>query len=332
MNLYGIPGFTAQPMEVLGFLSVDGGPRGIEMLQQFHRALTYLALFHYPLDSSGEISGSPDQTLIDTVHSYGLDALLVLSNFTGKQFNPYIMRTVLTYQDVRQNLLQNLTYLLDNHQLDGVNLDLENMFPEDRNLFSAFLGSLASTLHGRGKLVTISVPALLRDEPQAHWKGAFDYGAIGQVVDRVVLMTYEEHWPASEPGPIASIPWVTGVVNYATSKISPDKLYLGLPLYGYDWALDGSLGKSITYRLAMELLSRYGAQLEWDDVAQVPHFSYTDSQGMGHSVWFENVRSVAAKVNLARQFGLKGLAIWEMKLTFPEFWQYIVNNIQVVKP
>ncbi len=329
MNLFGVP--DSQGMEVLAFLSVDGEEKGLELFRRFYRGLTYLALFHYPVDAKGEISGTIDKTIVDQAHSFGVKVLLVLSNFVGKQFNPFIMRNIFLHRDIQDNLLQNLTTMLQQNQLDGVNLDLENMFAEDRALFSAFISRLAGALRAAGKVVTLSVPAKLQDDPQAHWRGAFDYRTLGQAVDRVVLMTYEEHWAASTPGPVASTPWVNGVLNYATSQIIPAKLYLGLPMYGYDWPMDNGTGKTVTHSRALHLASRYNARIVWDDVMQAPHFTYTDEQGTVHRVWFEHVASAQAKIALARQYGLRGLAVWEMKLTFPEFWQYIINNVPVAK-
>ncbi|MDA8443408.1 MAG: glycosyl hydrolase family 18 protein [Peptococcaceae bacterium] len=319
-------------MEVLSFLSVPGSKRGLSMFQTYHQGLTYVALFHYAVDANGQINGLPDQSLINQAHAYGVGVLLVLSNFVGTQFNPYIMRTILRYEDVQERLLGNLLTLLQTYNLDGVNLDLENMFAADRTLFSKFVTKLAGRVRRLGKLVTISVPAKLQDEPEAHWRGAFDYAAISQAVDRVVLMTYEEHWAASQPGPVASIPWVNGVLVYATGKINPAKLLLGIPLYGYDWPLNQTPGKSVTYTQAGMLAAQYGAKIQWDGVMQSPHFTYTDTQGTVHHVWYENVSSVQAKVALGQRYGISGIAVWDMKLSFPQFWQYIIGNIVVIKP
>lgn len=329
MNISG-QGLTTQAMEVLSFLSVDGANKGLTMFRQFSRNITYLALFHYPINSRGEISGVPDQALIDMAHTDRVAVLVVLSNFVGTQFNPFVIRTVMQHQEIQERFFTNVITMLNQYQLDGVNLDFENMFPEDRQIFSRFIGRLSAALQAQGKLVTISVPAKLQDDPQAHWRGAFDYAAIGRVVDRVALMTYEEHWAASEPGPVASTPWVNGVLNYAATLISPTKLYVGLPMYGYDWPIDQGQGKTVTYTRAMQLANQHGAAIEWDDVMQAPHFTYVE-RGITHRVWFENVASVDAKVALARQYGVRGLAVWEMKLTFPEFWRYIATNVSVVK-
>lgn len=327
MNSFGAPG--AQAMEVLAFLTVEGAQRGLIMLRRYYRALTYLAPFHYHINAKGDIMGGPARSLVEEIHGYGINVLPVVSNFVGTQFNPFIIRNIITHRDAQANLINNLISMLERSNTDGVNLDLENMFPEDRALFTAFVTRLSNALRARGKLVTISVPAMTKDEPEAQWKGAFDYRAIGRVVDRVVLMTYEEHWPASDPGPVASSPWVNGVLTYATSQINPAKIHLGLPMYGYDWPLDQGKGKSVTYTRAMNLAARYKAQIQWDRVMQAPHFTYTDDKGIEHRVWFENVASVQAKVALARQFRVRGLAIWEMKLTFADFWQYIMTNVPV---
>ena len=330
VNMGQQPGGANQAMEILAYMSVEGAEESLDMVRRYNRVLTYLALFQFPINAAGEIKGTPDQGMIDLAHRYGIKVLLVMSNFVGKQFNPFIIRNVITHRDVERRLTLNLSNMLDKYNLDGVNLDLENMFPEDKDLFSAFVARLSSNIRARGKLVSIAVPAMVKDEPTAQWKGAFDYTAVGRAVDRVVLMTYEEHWAGSNPGPIASTPWVNGVLKYATDRINPAKLLLGLPLYGYDWPIDNGKAQTVTYSKAMNLAEKYGARIEWDNVMQAPHFTYTEDSTV-HRVWFENAASVRAKVNLARQYGIKGLAVWELKLAFPEFWQYLLSNVPVAK-
>ena len=318
--------------EVLGFLSVNQSDQGLRMFQTYHAGLTYLALFQFPLDANGNITGRPDPKLIEQAHDYGVGILLVLSNFSGSQFNPFIMHNILVQANVQTNLLSNLVALLVTYNLDGVNLDLENMFAADRNLFSVFVAKLAKVLRQLGKLVTVSVPAKLQDDLQAAWRGAFDYAALGNVVDRVVLMTYEEHWAASEPGPVASTPWVNGVLAYATALIDPSKLLLGLPLYGYDWPLGQARGNTVTHTQALGLANRTGATINWDTVMQSPYFNYRDAQGRQHEVWFENVQSVQTKIELGQSYHIAGFAVWAMQLSFPQFWQYIFNNLRIVSP
>lgn len=173
-------------------------------------------------------------------------------------------------------------------------------------------------------LVSIDVPAKTADEPQDPWKGSFDFKTIGRAVDEVIIMTYEEHWADSEPGSVASLPWVAQVLDYAIANIPRERIFMGIPLYGYDWPVGGK-GKVIGYQRANELARRYGAPLQWDAKQRSTYFHY-ETRGVRHTVYFEDLRSLREKLQLAKQKGIRGVAIWEMNLSYPRFWEVLQAN------
>jgi len=198
---------------------------------------------------------------------------------------------------------------------------LEKAAPADRPLFSRLIQSWSRMFKQANFIVSIDVPAKTSDDPQDAWRGAFDYKPIGQAVDEVILMTYEEHWSESEPGSVASIPWVTQVLDYAIANIPREKIYMGIPLYGYDWP-EGGTGKVIGFQRATELARRHGAPLQWDARQHSTYFRY-ETRGVRHTVYFEDPRSLRDKLELATQKGIRGIALWEMNLSYPRFWEVL---------
>ena len=133
---------------------------------------------------------------------------------------------------------------------------------------------------------------------------------------------------------VAPLPNVRRVVEYALTEIPAEKLWLGIPNYGYDWRLpfvQGTKATSISTRYAVSLAQQYGAEISFDVNAQTPWFRYTDRDGVGHEVWFEDARSIQAKLNLISEYGLSGAGYWNMMRPFPQNWP-LLNSLYRILP
>lgn len=123
---------------------------------------------------------------------------------------------------------------------------------------------------------------------------------------------------------VAPINKVRAVLDYAVTEIPRDKIFMGIPNYGYDWTLPFVKGESKARSLgnveAVELAARYGAEILFDFSAQSPYFNYTDEEGREHVVWFEDARSIDAKLRLIAEYGLTGAAWWNIMKFFPQNW------------
>ena len=103
-------------------------------------------------------------------------------------------------------------------------------------------------------------------------------------------------------------------------------LYLW-PTYGYDWPLPFVQGEtraqSISPQAALARARRYGAAIQYDETAQAPWFRYTDGDGVVHEVWFEDARSIRAKLALIPEYGLRGVGYWNLMRDFPQNWRVL---------
>jgi len=126
---------------------------------------------------------------------------------------------------------------------------------------------------------------------------------------------------------VAPIPNVRQVVEYALTEIPADKIWLGVPNYGYDWPLPFVRGStkatSISSQRAVALARQYGAAIEYDERAQSPWFRYTDENGVVHEVWFEDARSIRSKLALIPEYGLVGAGYWNLMRPFPQNWRVL---------
>lgn len=132
---------------------------------------------------------------------------------------------------------------------------------------------------------------------------------------------------------VAPINKVREVVAYASTRISPSKMLLGIPTYGYDWTLPFERGNpgapSISPVQALNLALRHRAEIQFDQTAMAPWFRYTDENGRLHEVWFEDARSILAKFDLITEFGLRGIGYWNAMRQFPQNWVLLNALYQV---
>lgn len=314
-------------LNIFGFYNgLTEQERAYPYFQRYGQLLDEIAFFQIPIQANGELLGHPSRKLINEAHQHGNKALVVITNLTaGEQFSTSLLTRLVRDPAFSTRVYQNIRNLLNQYRLDGVNFDLEKAAAQDRNLYTQLIYNWTMRLKQDNYRVTMDVPAKTGEDSTDIWKGAFDYRALGQIVDEIVLMTYEEHWPGSPPGSVASLPWVNQVLDYALTTIPAQKINMGVPLYGYDW-VQGNGAKVISYRRATALASRHGAPLRWDAQQHSTFFNY-ESGGKRHTVYFEDLRSLKEKLDLAIRRGIKGVALWEMNLSYVDLW----NALQIYK-
>ena len=114
---------------------------------------------------------------------------------------------------------------------------------------------------------------------------------------------------------VAPLPNVRQVVEYALTEIPASKIWLGVPLYGYDWPLP--------FVQAVSRAVRHGVDIQYSEQAQAPWYRYTDGYGITHEVWFEDARSIQAKLALIPEYGLYGVGYWNLMRPFPQNWRVL---------
>ncbi|WP_207126256.1 glycosyl hydrolase family 18 protein [Actinocatenispora comari] len=208
----------------------------------------------------------------------------------------------------RARHVRSLVALAEAPHVAGIDLDYEDLRAGDRAAFTALVRQVAAALHARDRTLSVDLFAKDTDAGYAPRNVAQDYRRLGRAVDQVRLMAYDYHWETSGPGPISPTPWVRRVLRYATATIGADKLVLGMSLSGYDWVGHRGTDRSVA-TLRRAATDRH-VPVRWDATAQAPWYSYRDARGRRHEVWFENDRSVDAKLALARSAHLAGVFFW----------------------
>lgn len=282
----------------------------------------------FSLDAKGNVIGQMEAaTLANTLEFAGnrqLKTLALISNYdkTTESFNGALAHELLCSAANRRRAVESVYKTAVNWGINGVNIDFEHVYPSDREYFSQFLRELSSRLRPAGIMLTAAIPAKTHDDPSLSWSGAFDYKAIGQAADRIMLMAYDQHYAGGVPGPIASISWVDRVLQFAVSQIPREKLVLGVAGYGYSWKAAGKAG-SVTYQKAIELAAK-GSGVRWDATHKAPFASYD-----GQEMWFENAASISHKLDLVNRYNIKGIALWRLGQEDPQMWQVVASKLSI---
>lgn len=268
-----------------------------------------------------------DQTLVAAAHA--ADVLVMPSihnvNFDDPglvvgMFDDPVRRTA----HVAALLEEVMTY-----NYDGIDVDYETLPPRARPGYSAFMQELSVALHAKGKLLTVAVHAKTTDDGGL---GAFqDWVLLGQICDRVRIMTYDYSWRGGAAGPIAPLAWVSSVTEYARSVIPPGKIQVGVPFYAYNWGQNDELAVSQTWLQVQALIDRTTATVDFRErdssgPIQEKWFQYRSGTQL-RTVWFADSSALASKLNMVERQDVGGIAIWRLGSEDPENWAVIRRQI-----
>lgn len=313
---------------VVGYYAEDyeGDTRSLRSMRQAADCLDRVVNFSLRLEPDGGVATESYPELAAEAEAAGIPVYGLLHNWIGDGFNQEVAVEVLSSPERRQRLADELLRVAAEHGLDGIDVDLEYLPAWLRESYTALIRELSERLKPAGLGLSVSVPAKVWDDRTSPWGGAFDYEALGQYADEIAVMAYDEHAPGLPAGPVASLGWVERVVQYATSKIEPSKILLGIPAYGYDWIAGTTIVRGLSAAGAIARAAERGAEILWDSEAQVPYYIYWEG-ATKRIVYFENGESARPKLDLVTKYGLRGIAIWRLGLEEPGLWAAVRERL-----
>ncbi len=287
------------------------------LLNQTMPFINVLIPFTYGFRPDGSLYSLDDDRLVNTAKRYGTAAWMHLSTYTeGERFDTQLATDLLASTGVQQLLETALKQTIAEKGYDGLDVDFEFIGKANAAPYAAFLGRLTQSLNADGYTVAAALaPKTSADQAGDLYEG-HDYALVAAAVNYVLLMTYEWGYTFGPPLAISPLPSVKRVIEYALTEMPADKILLGISNYGYDWTLpynpDDPVGApSLSTEEAVALALSTGAEIQYDEEAEAPHFNYY-RDGVRHEVWYEDVRSINARLQLIPQYGLRGCLYWNL--------------------
>jgi spore germination protein YaaH len=292
------------------FLLASTGSSFADFRDHYQRVGTlYPTYYDCDRSSPGRITGHDDPQVTGFAQARGV---AVLPRYNCQ--SPAALRAIMNTPATRQAVISGLVDLVHQHGYDGINLDFEAGAPSDRASLTSFTASLADALHAAGARLSMDVSPKVRDVPNHPRSTFFDYAALARSADTIVVMAWGTHWTTSAPGPLVDLPWLNQVAAYVRTIPGAERFVIGTAGYGFDWPAGGGSShpaKALAYDDIQALLAQTGAQPVRDPAHQEMHFTYTDTSGTGHDVWYRDATSITAALNVARGQGL-GFAFWRL--------------------
>ena len=286
------------------------------------------SFFSLERGSNGEIYDNAKDggaEYIEWAHNNNYQVWAMFSNNSLKDTTSQILNDY----EKREAMIENLMDLVEEYNLDGVNVDFENMNESDKDVYSRFLIELAPRLKKIGKTLSVDVTA---PDGSETWSLCFDRNTIANVADYIVFMAYDQYGTSSnKAGTTAGYNWVEANIKkfLGQEDVDPEKIILGIPLYMRLWEEedDGTAKPEVVNMRDMFDVLPENQVATWDEELKQYYVEY-EEDGKKYKMWVENEKSVGEKINLANQYNLAGIAFWEKdRETNDEFWTFVKEQL-----
>jgi spore germination protein len=310
------------------------GDQGVQIVRNVAPHLTYLSPFVYRIRADGSLQSIDDNAIVQAALSNYVVPMMVITNFSATELGSTLAHTILASIELQDSLLTNIINIMKNKDYRGLNIDFESVLPSDRELYNQFLRRTVTRLHKEGFFVSSSLAPKTSANQMGLLYEAHDYAAHGEILDFVILMTYEWGYRLGPPQAISPLNRIRAVLDYAVTVIPRNKIWMGFQLYARDWVLPhvhGQEAETFSMQEAIHRAVQYSVMIHYDPKSQSPFYRYTDNQGRTHEVWFEDARSAQAKFDLVKDYRLRGISYWELGYPFPQNWVLLEDNFKVRK-
>lgn len=282
------------------------------------------------LDSKGKLQdniGSAGEQYIKWAHNNNYKVWPMVQNAGDGMLN--VTSQIMNDYNKRQELIEDIVDYCVKYNLDGINIDFENMKQEDKNMYSRFIIELTPRIKEIGLVVSVDVTA---PDGSATWSMCFDRNVIGDVADYIVFMAYDEYGASSnKAGTTAGFDWVEISLKkfIETEAIDSDKIILAIPLYTRLWTVDsdGKIVKQSTVSMKnIDKVLPSEVNKKWDDNLKQYYTEYNEGS-YTKKMWIEDLTSLKEKISLIKTYNLGGVASWEKGMESDGFWNFLQKEI-----
>ncbi|WP_284037638.1 LysM peptidoglycan-binding domain-containing protein [Neobacillus sp. 114] len=305
------------------------------MVNQTASSVNTVSPSYFDINANGtlKLTYSLDPAFISAMHLQGIRVVPFLSNHWDRNLG----RAMLANKELAA---QQIADAVARFNLDGVNVDIENVTEVDRANYTEFVRLLREKIPA-WKEVSVAVAANPNGWTTG-WHGSYDYNRLAKYADYIMIMSYDESYPGGEAGPVASLPWVERSIQYALNQnVASNKILLGIAQYGRYWIQGQTYGGfGISNWQVEQLIKQYNGTVVFDEVSKTPKAIITIRDGdpkpvVGgttltagtYSIWYENEESIRQKLLLISKYNLLGVGNWSIGQENKEVWNSYATTL-----
>jgi spore germination protein YaaH len=276
-------------------------------------------------DDTGTIHSKANAAYVQDAHAHGIKVWALFDN----GFDTDRTKAALSTFGTRQTMLANLLAYVKASGTDGVNFDFENVFESDKERYVQFIREAAMLLHANGLTISIDVTTHSNDPT---WSGFLDRSKLGEVVDYMMLMAYDETPQGStSAGSVASLPWVETGVTRLLEEVPASKVILGVPLYTRVWSGEDAVSaNTLSYKFTKNWIAERKLAPTLDAATGQNFIDFKDGS-VRKRVWFEDETSLTARFALAKEYKLVGVGAWSRNHADEDTWKTFIPLMQTLK-
>ncbi len=296
--------------------------------------LTYVAIMNYRVNSTGTVSDIDDARIIKMAYEYGVVPVMFVSAMTQTGAGSYATtHAVLNNLDIQYQLIENILLIMEAKGFHGLDLAFYSILEEDLPAYVNFVTIVTERFNREGYEVFVTLtPQTMRYQAGVPYDKPY-YEAFGRAANKVILITYLWQHASINLVSQTTVGFLKTKLDFVTTQIPPEKIFIAVNTVAYDWELpyieSEPIGSSLTNAGALSLANQLGSNIEFDEVTQTPYFYY-NALGIDHFVWFEDSRTVNALLNLVDEYGLAGIAIWNILYYYSQIWLSINSQYSIV--
>ncbi|MBS4173010.1 glycosyl hydrolase family 18 protein [Bacillus sp. FJAT-49736] len=282
-------------------------------------------------NANGDISNLLSTDYIKWAKQHHMQVWGLFSN----SFDPDLTKAAFSKFENRQKIIRKLVTIANKENLDGINIDIENVRPEDGPLVTQFVREASANLHANHKYVSMDITFIAK----GNWSEFYEREKLGKMVDYLIVMAYDEHWGTSPiAGSVASLPWVETNLQSILKLVPNDKLILGVPFYTRLWKEEWKNGqlkttsKTLSMDQANEWMKKHKVKIQLDSKSEQHYVEYSDSKSnITYKMWLEDEYSLAKRAEIAGHYQLAGIASWARSFGNAQGWVSLQSTLSAYK-
>ena len=265
-------------------------------------------------DESGNMSSYASADFVSKMHQRGIDVWALVSDFdTNVDF-----AQLYSSKAARTNMVNKLVGEAKSYGFDGINLDYENIKSAYAKDYLQFVRELSVACERNGIVLSTD-----NYKPEAYNR-CYNLKEQSKFVDYVIVMAYDEHYAGTDAGSVASLPFVKEAVEDTVQLVGKEHVIAGIPFYTRIWTTtDGNTtSRAVGMQAAINQLNSDGQVALWNDDCGQYVASYTVGNAT-RQIWFEEEKSIEAKMQVIQQENTAGVACWKLGLEKSAVWSVI---------